>query len=166
MIIGLIPGAMKPFHAGHYFLLDKAMLECDKVFVYTSAKNRAGISGANMKQAWQELIIPRLPEKVQVVFVNTPVRAVFNALDIEEANPTSNTYRIYGGTEDASRFGKDYLSRRYPLSVEKFTNVAEEEAADYLRGVGESPMAKGEWVRKAITDKNYKAFEGFLPNLG
>ena len=39
-IIGLVPGGMKPFHAGHNFLVQNALSECDEVYIFTSPKDR------------------------------------------------------------------------------------------------------------------------------
>ena len=54
--IGFVPGAMKPFHAGHNHLIQTALKECDKVLVFTSLKDRGVIKGDKMYKAWQELI--------------------------------------------------------------------------------------------------------------
>ena len=61
MKIGLVPGAMKPYHAGHHYLTRQAIKECDRVIIITSEKDRKSISGSNMKKAWENLIIPLLP---------------------------------------------------------------------------------------------------------
>ncbi len=160
MIIGLIPGAMKPYHAGHHFLVEKALSECDHVIVFTTTKDRKGISGANMKKAWNEIILPVVP--IEVKFVRSPIRAVYEFLE-PRPGIENDEFRIYGGTEDLARFSTAQL-KRYCDGVD-VCNVAEEESGEYLRGVGESPMAKGEWVRKSINDGNFDAFKNYLPNV-
>tara|TARA_B100001250_G_C19171956_1_gene517078 strand:+ start:4 stop:528 length:525 start_codon:yes stop_codon:yes gene_type:complete len=160
MIIGLIPGAMKPYHAGHHFLVEKALSECEHVIVFTTIKDRKGISGINMKQAWEEIILPVVP--VEVRFVTSPVGAVYKLLE-PGPETKNNQYRIYGGTEDLSRFSSEML-QKYCDGTD-VCNVAQAQADQYLRGVGESPMAKGEWVRKAIEEGNFQAFKNFLPNV-
>ena len=76
--IGFVPGAMKPFHAGHNHLIQKAIAECDKVIVFTSLKDRGIIKGDNMYKAWQEIIVPLLPNHVEVIGVRSPVGAVYD----------------------------------------------------------------------------------------
>ena len=149
---------MKPYHAGHHYLVLKAIQECDHVIIFTSAKDRKGISGANMLQVWKELIIPNIQAEVR--FVNSPVRAVWEFLQ-NPSDTDGHKIRIYGGTEDLARFSPDNLSR-WAKGV-NVTNVAQEEAGKYLRGVGPSPMAKGEWVRKSIENRDFASFKDYLP---
>ena len=166
MIIGLVPGAMKPYHAGHHYLVSKAISECDRVIIYTTTKDRKSISGSAMKNAWSNLISPMLPSKVEVVFVSSPIGSVFNML--EAANNVvcdDHIYRLYGGTEDANRFRSEYIKRKFPKVADRFVNVAKEEAHKYLRGLGDSPLAKGEWVRTSINSGNYNEFQNFLPEF-
>jgi len=168
MIIGLVPGAMKPYHAGHHYLVKKAISECDRVIIYTTTKDRKSISGSAMKNAWDDLISPLLPSKVEVVFVNSPIGIVFNVLETANTNPhwtRNNVYRLYGGTEDANRFRSEYIRRKFPKIADRFVNVAKEEAHKYLRGLGDSPLAKGEWVRNSINSGNYIEFQNFLPEF-
>ena len=158
MIIGLVPGAMKPYHAGHHYLVEQAQKECDHVIIFTTAKDRKGISGLAMMNAWKTIIQPRLDAEVR--FVVSPIRAVYEYL---EKSDTGNTYRIYSGTEDLSRFSNKQLNKYCQhLNV---CNVAEDNAAQFLRGVGDSPMAKGEWVRKAIEKGDFQAFQEYLPSF-
>lgn len=159
MIVGLVPGAMKPYHAGHHYLVSKAILECDHVIIFTSTKDRKGISGENMMKAWEELIKPNIPAEVR--FVKSPVRSVWEFLNEESEN--ENVYRIYGGTEEIARFSSTNLSR-WAEGV-NVINVAEKEASQYLRGAGPSPMAKGEWVRTAIENQDFIAFKDYLPGF-
>ena len=164
MIIGLIPGAMKPYHAGHHYLVSQALKECDRVIILTTVKDRKDISGQNMKQAWETLILPKMLG-VEISFVISPVGSIYKLLDSENINPTTNTYRIYGGTQDVNRYNMDKIRIKYPNSGARFTNVAAEESKNYQRGIGNSPVAKGEWIRNAITHMDFKKFENFLPNF-
>ena len=163
MIIGLVPGAMKPYHAGHHFLVEKALSECDQVIIFTTSKDRGQISGMAMQAVWTQVIIPLIDPKVQVSFVSSPVGEVFNILEKENEAPTAVTYRLYGGTEDLARFPGTYIKRKFPNVADRFVNVAESESGDYLRGVGESPMVKGEWIRKAMNTGNIEKFKSMMP---
>lgn len=169
MIIGLIPGAMKPYHQGHHFLVDAALAECEKVIVYTTEKDRSGISGKNMKLVWEKIIIPNMGQnkfsKLSIEFVTSPVGSVYELLEEEEINPTEHTYRVYGGAEDALRFSYSYTRNRFPRSAGRFVNVAEESHENFYRGKGKSPNVKGEWVRTAIENKDINKFVSCLPGF-
>ena len=105
--IGFVPGAMKPFHAGHNHLIQRAIIECDHVIVFTSLKDRGIIKGERMHKVWQDLIVPLLPEHIEVVGVKSPVGAVYDYL--EWNGDPSKIYRIYGGTEDIARLSNQRM---------------------------------------------------------
>jgi len=166
MKIGLVPGAMKPYHAGHHYLTEMAMKECDQVIIITSDVDRMTISGSNMRRAWEEIIIPLLPSFVQVRFARSPVGEVYNI--IAEANERGDnvSFRIYGGTEDVARFPGAKLNAKYGNNLRgTIINVAEEHPERFLRGQGSSPVAKGAWVREAIATGDWKSFERMLPEF-
>jgi cytidyltransferase-like protein len=158
MIIGLVPGAMKPYHAGHHYLVEQALKECGAVVIFTTAKDRDGILGSNMQKAWRQILQPLLG--VDVRFVPSPIRAIYEFLETADSK---DSYRIYSGTEDMNRFASASL-KKY-CGNKDICNVAEDEAATYLRGVGSSPNVKGEWVRKAMIDGNFTAFRNYLPKF-
>ena len=154
--IGFVPGAMKPFHAGHNHLIQRALVECDEVIVLTSLKDRGVIKGDKMYKAWQDLIIPSLPEHIKVIGVKSPVGAVYDYLEWN-GNVTCQ-YRIYGGTEDIDRLSMARMTQYYPdLNV---INVAEIDPESFTRDV---VHAKGEWVRNSIQAGNLKEFKSYLP---
>ena len=154
--IGLVPGAMKPFHAGHNHLIQRALVECDKVFVFTSLKDRDIIKGERMFKAWQDLIVPSLPEHIEVIGVKSPVGSVYDYL--EWNGNVMYQYRIYGGTEDIDRLSMARMQQYYPdLNV---INVAESDPESFTRDV---VNAKGEWVRNSIRAGNLKEFKSYLP---
>ena len=154
--IGFVPGAMKPFHAGHNHLIQRALVECDQVIVFTSLKDRGVIKGDRMYKAWQELIVPSLPEHIQVIGVKSPVGSVYDYL--EWNGNISVSYRIYGGTEDIARLSMARMTQYYPdLNV---VNVAEIDPESFTRDV---VHAKGEWVRNSIQTGDLKEFKSYLP---
>ncbi len=154
--IGFVPGAMKPFHAGHNHLIQRALVECDEVIVLTSLKDRGVIKGEKMYKAWQELIVPSLPEHIKVIGVKSPVGSVYDYL--EWNGNVTYQYRIYGGTEDIDRLSMARMQQYYPdLNV---INVAEIDPESFTRDV---VQAKGEWVRNSIQAGNLKEFKSYLP---
>jgi len=162
MKIGLVPGAMKPYHAGHHFLVEKALKECDKVFILTTIKDRGALSGESMSTAWKEVIIPNLDKKVLVSFTKSPIGSVYEIIEAEEIENSGNTFRIYGGTEDVARFNMNRIREKYPNAASKFTNVAAEESSSYVRSIS-TPEAKGEWVRDAIKNHDLEKFKSQMP---
>ena len=161
-IFGLVPGAMKPYHAGHHYLVQQAIKECDVVVVYTSTKDRKGISGLNMQKVWKQLILPKM-YPVSLKFVVSPVGSTYDFIIEAHDNGSNDQIRIYGGTQDAKRFPIDNIRKRWPKA--NVVNVADEENAQYLRGQGDSPNAKGEWVRNAIQAGNHQQFREYLPEF-
>lgn len=164
MKIGLVPGAMKPYHAGHHFLVENALRECDKVIIFTTVKDRDDLSGANMQSAWNELIIPNIEGDVEVSFIKSPVGSVYEVIETENESPSANTYRIYGGTEDVKRFNMERIATKYPNAASRFVNVAAEGKASYLRGEG-TPKAKGSWAREALHASDKVTFKAQLPKF-
>ncbi len=154
--IGFVPGAMKPFHAGHNHLIQRALTECDQVIVFTSLKNRGIIKGDRMYKAWQEIIKPVLPTHLEVYAVKSPVGSVYDYL--EWNGDTSVSYKIYGGTEDIARLSNARMLQYFPhLNA---INVAESDPESFTRDV---VSAKGEWVRNSIQTGNLKEFKSYLP---
>jgi len=169
MKIGIVPGAMKPYHAGHHYLVESALAECDMVTILTTKKNRKGISGDSMYEVWTNYIIPHLQEKhgtnIQIRFVVSPIRTVYEDFieRLEAEGSDGHKYRIYGGTEDNGRFQSHVMAKKYPTAALYITNVAEAKSESFQRGTGKSPMAKGEWIRQAITENNKKRFASMMP---
>ena len=156
--IGFVPGAMKPFHAGHNHLIQRALVECDKVLVFTSLKDRGIIKGDKMYKVWEDLIIPSLPKHIEVVGVRSPVGSVYDYL--EWNGDPNNAYRIYGGTEDIARLSNARMLQYFPnLNA---INVAESEPESFTRDV---VHAKGEWVRESIKAGDHGKFRSFLPDF-
>lgn len=154
--IGFVPGAMKPFHAGHNHLITRALEECDKVYVFTSTKDRGIIKGDNMFKAWQEIIVPVLDGNIEVIAVKSPVGSVYEYL--EWNGDPSIAYRIYGGTEDIARLSNARMLQYFPKL--NAINVAESDPESFTRDV---VNAKGEWVRNSIQAGDLNLFKSYLP---
>lgn len=159
--IGLVPGGMKPFHAGHNFILQEALRECDEVILFTTVKDRGIIKGANMKRAWLDLIQPLLPRLDTVTFVKSPVGAVYQYLQ-DEGVP-DNEYRIYGGVEEVNRFRPEYIAKNYPdLTI---VQPAAEDPQKYSRSTATGVPVSGTKTRKAIEAGNFELFKSYLPHF-
>jgi hypothetical protein len=85
--LGLIPMAAKPFHAGHYYLVQKAETECHIVKLFIGTGNRTNdteksITGDQMLHLWKEVYEPLMPvsNSIQFVYKGIPVRNVYETL--------------------------------------------------------------------------------------
>lgn len=150
LTIGLFPGAMKPFHQGHWEVLKRALNECDKVFVYTSFKRREGLGGMEWGSIWEDFIIPAMPmkDKLEFKMCVVPVGEVYDHLEFANENYQGNIYRIYGGTEDKSRYKN--LDIKFPNITT--INVADEQELGYQRGIGTMDISGTEMRRSLIND--------------
>ena len=109
-----------------------------------------------MYKAWQTLIVPSLPNHIEVIGVKSPVGSVYDYL--EWNGDAQKAYRIYGGTEDIARLSNARMLQYFPhLNA---INVAESEPESFTRNV---VNAKGEWVRNSIQAGNLKEFKSYLP---
>ena len=158
--VGLVPGGMKPFHAGHNFILQEALRECDEVILFTTVKDRGVIRGAKMKQAWLDLIQPLLPGLDRIEFVRSPVGGVYTYL--ETLGVPENEYRIYAGIDEVNRFSPEYLARHLPdlKIVQPATLDPERYDRKGAKGVDASATA----VRNAIEAGNFRLFKSYLPD--
>lgn len=165
MKIGLIAGAMKPFHAGHDVLVEKACSECDQVLIFTSHKSRDNIAGMQMVKAWIDIIIPQmelLGRNVELRLCNSPIGSIFEYLEDENEDNSQHVYRIYQGLEDRARFSPDTIKKYCPwLNVEL---PAYEDADSYDRTKNTEVYAKGELVRQSLSNGDYVAFKTYLPS--
>ena len=100
--LGLIPMSAKPFHNGHYYLVQKAAAECHMVKLFIGTGNRtkgAGkvITGDQMLHLWKEVYEPLMPNSgsIQFVYEGVPVRNVYETLDyIKEENLENDKNRV------------------------------------------------------------------------
>ena len=112
--IGLIGMAAKPLHIGHWNLIMQASSECDRVDVFVSMADRGGSCGsrlvtyAQMADVWHLHLLHLLPKNVDVMFVQNPVRRMFEVLGDANEIGSHDRYRLYGDPEDNGvRFAPD-----------------------------------------------------------
>jgi len=161
--VGLIPAAMKPYHAGHDGLVRIAASECDEVhlFVSTSDRVRKGelpIYGADMKRVWDDYIEPSLPDNVVVQYGGVPVQHVYEELQMEEAaGDFETTYVIYSDAEDILKYTDSSLSK---AAQKLFDNGLIER-----RGVdrSETVNVSGTKMREFMARGDVRNFKKFLP---
>lgn len=119
--IGYISIAGKPYHAGHHCLVELASNECDlvKLFISTGDRSREGehfIKGSTMQEIWIKYILNCIPKNVDVLFVSSPVRAIYE--NIGEANEDQNSndlHLIYGDDIDTNKnYSEKNLKKYFP----------------------------------------------------
>lgn len=161
MKIGLVAGAMKPFHAGHDVLISESLSRCDHTIVFTTEKDRKGINGLSMARAWHKVILPHALKEgrdFEVRFVSSPIGAVYEFLD-EYDDDTE--FIIFQGTEDRDRFSPENL-KKYAGHLNCISAAHTwPEIFDRMQSTEE--YVKGEIVREAIESGNRSLFKTYLP---
>lgn len=123
--VGVIAGGFKPFHQGHWMLVQKALSENDGgvvLFVSTEGRARPGeyeITGARMTEVWDTLLIPALSSyNVNVQLTKTPVLGVYELLRTKTVEE-GVTYRVYADKTDAEKnFPGKRMSKNNPALFE------------------------------------------------
>lgn len=112
MKIGLVPGAFRPYHAGHDAIIRLASKENDVVHVFASMSDRDEVSGQAMAKIWKTQIEPTLPDNVQVTYGGVPVLNVFKDVGKASEENSPDFYQIYSDPKDiAINFPEDKLAK-------------------------------------------------------
>ena len=165
----LIPMSAKPFHAGHYYLVQKAAAECSRVklFVGTGNRNKGGtakITGEKMLYLWKNFYEPYMPNKENIEFIyeGVPVRNVYEELDEIKSNNVNISIAVYSGKE-IDKKGKTLVQNRYQRLINDpyWNNTLT--FVEVERGEGESPDVSGTDMRRALTYYDSLKFIAGLP---
>lgn len=143
MTVGLIAMSAKPFHAGHYGLIERAALENDYVIVYvsTSDRKRKGeltIKGDVMHNIWTSYLTDIMPDNVELNYGGSPIGKVYEQLGHENERFQAGdhdiaTYTVYSDPED--------LNKNYP----------ERNRAKYLGDIYEAGLVDFQPVQRTST---------------
>lgn len=112
MQIGLIAMSAKPFHAGHYSLIQQAAEKNDRVLVFVSLSDRARkgeptVKGEDMRKIWQQHLLKIMPSNVSVSFDGVPIRKIYEVLGAANTAGASDTYAVYSDPDD--------IAKNYPI---------------------------------------------------
>lgn len=169
MTVALVPMSAKPFHAGHYGLIDAAAQAHDHVMLYVSLSDRKRkgelpIKGSDMEQIWRHHIEGALPGNVEVEYGGNPIRNVFEQLGaenerMEEGDDDVATYSIYGDPED--------VKKNFPVkSLEKYAGTLWK-----AKKVKHVPVSRtstvdvsGTKMRELIAAGDAEGFMNYLPD--
>lgn len=166
MRIGIVAGAMKPFHMGHAHLIEQSVANCSQTIVLTTEKDRGPVSGAKMAQAWFECILPAGVEagiSFELRFCSSPIYETWQELKGAEEIGSEATYVLYQGLEDAGRFGEKALMKHCP-SIHVI-NAAHESPEIFDRSYTITPYgpAKATPMREALEIGDKAKFMAYLP---
>jgi cytidyltransferase-like protein len=159
--IGIIGGAFKPFHSGHYATITKMANENDEVVLFVSNKNRIRkgefpILWDNMETVWKKYLEKHLPKNVSVVYVDNPITATYNLIEDAEKTDSPNIYTVYASGEDLqSRFADDKLKKHFPklYSNDQLFN----------KETGTRGVMSGTKMREHLKNDNFEEFISGLP---
>lgn len=167
--LGLIPMSAKPFHAGHYYLVQKAAAECHIIKLFIGAGNRTkgegkSITGDQMLHLWKEVYTPLMPDSnnIQFVYEGVPVRNVYETLDFIKKENLETKVAVYSGNE-IEKNGKTLIWNRYhkiindPYWKDNLTFIS------VKRGEEGSPNVSGTQMRKDLLNRNKESFFNGLP---
>lgn len=168
--LGLIPMSAKPFHAGHYHLVKKAVTECSsvKLFIGTGNRNKGvgkSISGEKMLYLWRIYFERYMPEKnnIEFIYEGVPVRNVYEELDKLKKENVDLKVAIYSGNE-IEKNGKSLIWNRYnkiindPYWNKKIDFISVE------RGKEGSPDISGTQMRNYLSKYCKDQFFSGLPD--
>jgi hypothetical protein len=158
MKIGIVAGAMKPFHKGHAVLIEESNRLCDRTIVYTTQKDRGILSGLKMAQAWQSIIRPAAAKaglSFDLEFVNSPIGSTFKFLqELQESGELVEVY-LFQGAEDAKRFNEDALQKYCPDVI--VHNMGLLDKTTHTR------VASGTQMREFLEYHDFVNFLAYLP---
>lgn len=136
---GFVPGSFKPFTKGHYWLIQQASKECDKLYIIVSTLDRIGkekdeitIKGNSMVKIWSKYLLQIMPQNAEILFVDkSPMKIVYDMLsseeEIEKENKNINNHTkiyefiIYGADENVKNaFNYKILRKIAPTLLENW----------------------------------------------
>ena len=118
--IGYIYGSLKPITKGHFYLIETASTECDEVNLFVSISDRIRdnefpIKEKTMRKIWINHLFNVIPKNVNISFVNSPVKSVYELIGwYNENNDNKTKHIIYGDDFDVPKnFPEKYLNKYF-----------------------------------------------------
>jgi cytidyltransferase-like protein len=161
---GFIAGAFKPFHKGHFHLIQKASQQCDELHLYVSLKDRDNIKGDKMKQLWLELIEPRLKILLLNLTIhysdNSPIKDLYVNSAFLDREQYPDILTLFASKEDVdNKFSDQKLIKFCPNLIKnnQLKRVVVER--------GETNNISGTEMRLFQKENNKKEFLFNLPDI-
>ena len=161
VIIGHVGGAFKPFHAGHYALVEQALKDgCSEVRLYVSPSKREEVTIEQMRVIFETILMPsfKFPCKVQFS-ESSPVKDIL--VNLKFMDGESYRHLVYSDETDAKRFSPQQVTKFSPTLVTR--GLVESRVvprADTLNGVSGTKMR--ECLRVSALKQT---FMGGLPHI-
>lgn len=118
--IGIVGGGFKPFTSGHFFLVQQAANDADKVYLLVSTSNRERKGelpifwNEQMEDIWDKFLQKAMPSNVEVIYVKNPTGSTYEILgDANNDEGDDNTYILYGDETDVGRYYSDDKLQKY-----------------------------------------------------
>lgn len=119
---GIFAGSFKPFHVGHFHVIQTASKNNKNVVVYVSLSDRkrsgeATIFGKDMSDIWKNHLMKIMPENVKIAFLQkeSPIRKIYATLGMAEESLLGEKYKIYGDPSDLQKnFDEEKLKVHFP----------------------------------------------------
>jgi len=167
MRVGIVPGAFKPYHAGHHKMIEIASRENDVVYVIVSLsdrirENEPSVTGDQMKDIWNDHLLQILPENAKDNLQllppgQTPVRIAYEMLENEAECNSGDVFSIYSDPRDINRYNSKSLLKTLPEEFVK-NNVKKRPV-----GMEETADIRGTDMREWMKTRNKKKFLESLP---
>ena len=167
MRVGIVPGAFKPYHAGHHKMIEIASRENDVVYVIVSLSDRIRenepvVTGDQMKDIWNDHLQQILPENAKDNLQllppgQTPVRIAYEMLENEAECNSGDVFSIYSDPRDINRYNSKSLLKTLPEEFVK-NNVKKRPV-----GMEETADIRGTDMREWMKTRNKKKFLESLP---
>jgi citrate lyase synthetase len=156
--IGLVPMAAKPFHAGHFGLIQIAAKENDVVKLYVSLSDRDIVSGKAMQTIWEDQIENILPANVEITYGGSPVRNVYLEIGTASESNSQDNFTIYSDPADAAENFSDKSLQKYAKNLYDTGRVI-------TRGIERTSTVdvSGTKMRQFISNNDKESFKKFLP---
>jgi len=156
---GIFCGSFKPFHIGHFNMIERASKECDRLILIVSLLDRDIIKGSDMAIIWKNHILKILPNNVDPIFLeSSPIKRVFEILKLRDQNKSSPfSFSIYSDKDDSSKFSDQVLSKICPnilgTNSLKIISISRDETT----------QISGTKMREYIKNNDFNSFEKYMP---
>jgi hypothetical protein len=171
--VALIPMGAKPFHKGHFELIELAAKECDNVIVFGSLADRKEkgefpIKGETYLKFWHDMFMPILPKNVRFKFADKPISAVYMQLRWFEQSFVQDKVappivRIYSDPEDLkTNWSDDVFTDPKRGGCPTLFNAGKIEKKEVARGSKTTDIS-GTKMRQFLQSGDKESFMNNLP---
>lgn len=135
--IALFPGSFKPFHKGHFEIINRLSKEADEVVVLASVSDRDSFSGLQAYNWITTSCIPYLPKNARVEFTNKPILYAYKLAHLN-TNKGGKTLmfidrREYVSNKKSSIFEIRTSERLFDVSGTEFRKAIENKELDVIK---------------------------------